>query len=240
MRGLDWHDAVLKGSIDQSVRNKYSEMWCDGNRGKVSSGTSFEPRMLHGTMKSVRLGEEASASTRTICKHEGLPFVYPGNSLTWDYLNDPSSADLIAEQEIWASTTPEAKNEAFNISNGDVFRWRVWHLIAEMVGVEPAPYPGKGLCLTGNFRSKDAVWETIIREKGLVETKLKDVGHFRFADLVFNTPFEAVGSMNKSRKFGFHGFRDTEESLKAIIHEMIEARIVPSFNGRYMLRNAGS
>ncbi|KAL3679093.1 hypothetical protein R1sor_022049 [Riccia sorocarpa] len=173
-----------------------------------------------------------------ICKHEGLPFVYPGNSLTWNHLNDASSADLIAEQEIWAATTPEAKNQAFNIVNGDVFRWRkVWPIVAEQLGVEPAPYPGKGFNLTERFGSKDEVWDRIVKEKGLVETKLKDVGHFWFLDYVLNTPFEALESMNKSRKFGFHGFRDTEESIQAVVHELIEAKIIPTFHERYMLRS---
>lgn len=57
-----------------------------------------------------------------ICKHEGLPFSYPGNIITWEQFVDISDADLIAEQEIWAATDLYAKNQAFNCSNGDVIK----------------------------------------------------------------------------------------------------------------------
>ena len=55
-----------------------------------------------------------------ICKHEDLPFRYPGNRVTWEQFGDASDAELIAEQEIWACLEPNAKNQAFNVSNGDV------------------------------------------------------------------------------------------------------------------------
>jgi hypothetical protein len=38
---------------------------------------------------------------------------------------------------VWAAQSPQAANEAFNITNGDVFEWRnVWPGIAETLGVE--------------------------------------------------------------------------------------------------------
>ncbi|BBN12436.1 Delta4-3-oxosteroid 5beta-reductase [Marchantia polymorpha subsp. ruderalis] len=173
-----------------------------------------------------------------ICKHEGLPFVFPGNKISWEQLSDASSADLIAEQEIWAATTIDAKNQAYNISNGDVFKWKkLWPLLAAELGIDAAPYHGEPLNLTQNFSGKDQAWDTIVKEKGLVPTKLKDVGNFWFADLVLNVPFENVSCMNKAKEFGFHGFRDTENSVKSIIHEMVEAKIIPSFHERYQLRH---
>jgi hypothetical protein len=55
-----------------------------------------------------------------ICKHEGLPFKYPGNIIKWEQFMDVSDAELGAKQEIWATTDPYAKNRAFNCANGDV------------------------------------------------------------------------------------------------------------------------
>ncbi|CAB4320952.1 unnamed protein product [Prunus armeniaca] len=46
-------------------------------------------------------------------------------------------ADLIAEHEIWAAVDPYAKNEAFNCSNGDVYKWKhLWRVLAEQFDME--------------------------------------------------------------------------------------------------------
>ncbi|KAL8130591.1 hypothetical protein V2J09_019746 [Rumex salicifolius] len=66
-----------------------------------------------------------------ICKHEGVPLRFPGTK----------DADLIAEQQIWAAVDPFAKNEAFNCSNGDLFRWKqLWRILAEQFGMEYVDY----------------------------------------------------------------------------------------------------
>lgn len=38
-------------------------------------------------------------------------------------LQDPASLQQ-ARQQLWATTTPAAANQAFNVTNGDVFRWK--------------------------------------------------------------------------------------------------------------------
>ncbi|CAK9868398.1 unnamed protein product [Sphagnum jensenii] len=60
----------------------------------------------------------------SICKYEGKPLIFPGNSICWEQFFDASDASLVAEQEIWACLDPKAKNQAFNISNGDVYTWK--------------------------------------------------------------------------------------------------------------------
>src|SRR5215203_4227621 len=73
----------------------------------------------------------------TICRELGLPFVFPGSVQQWNFITDVTDADLLGEQLAWACTHPSAENEAFNIANGDVFRWRwLWPQIAEHFGLE--------------------------------------------------------------------------------------------------------
>ncbi|KAH9310591.1 hypothetical protein KI387_025626, partial [Taxus chinensis] len=80
----------------------------------------------------------------TICKYDGLPFKFPGDRNAWEQFMDVSDAELIAEQEIWAATEPYAKNQAFNITNGDVFKWKkLWKLMAEKFELEVLPYDGE-------------------------------------------------------------------------------------------------
>jgi hypothetical protein len=55
-----------------------------------------------------------------------------------------TDASLLAEHLLWEATTAAAANKAFNVVNGDIFRWRkMWRQIAGYFGVSPADYPGK-------------------------------------------------------------------------------------------------
>ncbi|KAE8668131.1 3-oxo-Delta(4,5)-steroid 5-beta-reductase [Hibiscus syriacus] len=72
-----------------------------------------------------------------ICKNEGKPLRFPGNRPAWDGYWDASDADLIAEHQIRATMNRLAKNEAFNCSNGDVFKWKdLWKVLANQFGIE--------------------------------------------------------------------------------------------------------
>lgn len=78
-----------------------------------------------------------------ICKEEGIPFVFPGSEAQWNGLSDLTSADILAKQLIWASQTPEAANNCFNVVNGDLFRWRkLWPELADWFAVEHEGFQG--------------------------------------------------------------------------------------------------
>eukprot|EP00253_Pinus_taeda_P026906 PITA_26906 len=163
-----------------------------------------------------------------ICKHEGLPFKYPGNRITWEQFMDISDADLIAEQEIWAATDPYAKNQTFNCSNGDVFKWKhLWGIIAEKFDLEPLPYKGEGFSLAEAMKDKGPVWDAIVRENKLHPTKFEEMGNWWLADSILNLPLELVHSMNKNKEYGFFGFRNTETSLAYWIDKMKVSHVVP-------------
>ena len=64
-----------------------------------------------------------------------MPF--PGSKFQWNALTDVTDARILADHLEWASTTPAAANQAFNIVNGDVFRWRwLWPRLAEYFGLD--------------------------------------------------------------------------------------------------------
>jgi nucleoside-diphosphate-sugar epimerase len=54
-----------------------------------------------------------------------------------------SSAQILVEAADWAGTSPNARNEIFNITNGDTFRWQhMWPKIAKMFDMDyPDPIP---------------------------------------------------------------------------------------------------
>jgi nucleoside-diphosphate-sugar epimerase len=163
----------------------------------------------------------------SICKYEGKPLIFPGNRVCWTQLFDASDASLIAEQEIWASLDPKAKNQAFNSSNGDLFIWkRLWHLLAEKYELQVPEYKGEPTSLSELMKGKEQVWDKIVQENGLQPLELHEVGHWWFADLLLNQPMENVSSMNKSREHGFLGWCDTEKSFLSAIDKARANKVV--------------
>ncbi len=72
-----------------------------------------------------------------ICRETGRPFHFPGSQVQWDSLTDMTDARQLASQVTWAAEVPEARNEDFNVVNGDIFRWNwMWERIAERFGIE--------------------------------------------------------------------------------------------------------
>ncbi|XP_024027362.1 3-oxo-Delta(4,5)-steroid 5-beta-reductase-like isoform X2 [Morus notabilis] len=164
-----------------------------------------------------------------ICKHEGTPLKFPGVKGTWEGYAVASDADLIAEQHIWAAVDPYARNEAFNINNGDLFRWKhLWKVLAEQFGIEEYGFDGEGerLKLTEIMKDKGGVWEEIVRENQLLPTKLEEVAVWWFADFVLGLD-PLIDSMNKSKEHGFLGFRNSKNSFITWIDKMKGYKLVP-------------
>lgn len=164
-----------------------------------------------------------------ICKHEGSPLLFPGTKQAWNCYSIASDADLIAEQQIWASVDPYARNEAFNCHNGDVFKWKhFWKFLAEEFGIERYMFEEgeKRLSLVEMMKDKGPVWEEIVKEHQLQPTKLEEVGVWWFADLILGGE-SVISSMNKSKEHGFLGFRNSKNSFISWIDKMKAYKIVP-------------
>lgn len=165
----------------------------------------------------------------TLCKELGLTFTFPGSQLQWDGLTDVTDAELLGEQIIWAGTHDAGRNQAFNIANGDVFRWRtLWPVIAEHFGVgwegfQDAPRPLE------DALSDDVAetWRQIASAHDLVEPDLSRIASWWHTDGDLGRTIEAVTDMNKSRKAGFGNFRDSRDSFFHHVARYRAARIIP-------------
>ncbi|KAG0478460.1 hypothetical protein HPP92_013179 [Vanilla planifolia] len=160
------------------------------------------------------------AACAIICRRERAPLVYPGNEYTWrNPCCDASDAGLLAEQQIWSAT--EVVNEALNCTNGDVFSWgRLWEVVAEEFGVVHVAPGGEGWEWVERMKRKGDVWEAIVEEEGLVQTRLEEIANFEFVYAMTNMEFEMVSCMEKSRALGFDRRVDTMESLRRWIGTM--------------------
>ncbi|WCT12956.1 SDR family oxidoreductase [Mucilaginibacter jinjuensis] len=166
----------------------------------------------------------------TICKETGRPFIWPGSAAQWNGLSDVTDARVLAEQLIWASTTDTARNEAFNIVNGDVFRWSwLWKQIAAYFGIEVKGFDGTIHPLEEEIANDAALWQQIAEKYNLKEKDLNRLASAWHTDLDLGRPIEVMTDMSKSRKLGFNVFQKTDESFYDLFEQLRNERLIPSY-----------
>ncbi|QHN02718.1 SDR family oxidoreductase [Granulicella sp. WH15] len=164
----------------------------------------------------------------TLCRERGEAFVFPGSSEQWNALTDVVDARLLAEHLEWAATTPAARNEAFNVVNGGVFRWRwLWPQIAAYFGVEPAVPPEGGAPLEGRMGGAAEEWAGIAARHGLVEKDVNRLASWWHTDGDLGRKIECVNDMSKSRRLGFLTYQDTPQSFFDLFERMKTEQLIP-------------
>lgn len=164
----------------------------------------------------------------SICKETGRVFQFPGSEAQWKGLSDVTDARMLARQLVWAANTDVARNEAFNIVNGDVFRWSwLWGRLAEWFGVQAAGFSGSTKPLETVMANDHALWRDIAQRHGLAEPDLDRLASPWHTDLDLGRPIEVMTDMAKSRKLGFAAYQATDESFFDLFSELRTARLVP-------------
>lgn len=164
-----------------------------------------------------------------ICKETGRGFLFPGTPQQHEAVTDVTDARILARQLVWASTTPAAFNQAFNIVNGDVFRWRrLWGAIAAYLGVEVAPYPGHPTPLEQQMAGQDETWDRIVARHGLKPYRLATLSSWWHSDADLGRELETFTDMTKSRGYGFNDLQVTERSFTDLFDRLRAEKIIPA------------
>ena len=164
----------------------------------------------------------------SICKETGRPFRFPGSAAQWEGISDVTDAQILAEQMIWAATTDAAHNEAFNIANGDVFRWKwLWKQIADWFGVEPVGFDGSIHPLETEMEGNAQLWQEIAARYQLKEPALNRVSNAWHTDLDLGRPMEVMTDMSKSRKLGFTEYKATRDSFIELFGKLRAEKLIP-------------
>jgi nucleoside-diphosphate-sugar epimerase len=164
----------------------------------------------------------------TICRETGRPFLFPGSAMQWNGLTDMTDARLLARHLEWAASTEAARDQAFNVVNGDVFRWSwMWARLADWFGLKPAPYPGEGIPLERQLADAAPIWRDIARKRGLAHTDLAAITSAWHTDADLGRPIEVVTDMSKSRKLGFLDYQATDDSFFDLFSRLRRERIIP-------------
>ncbi|CAL1690629.1 hypothetical protein MMB232_00761 [Brevundimonas subvibrioides] len=168
------------------------------------------------------------AAYATLCRETGRPFHFPGSQAQWDGLTDMTSARQLARHLLWATTTPAAANEAFNVVNGDVFRWNwMWGRIAGWFGIDAAPFDGSVLPLEVQMKDDGPVWRALAARQGLVEPDLARLASPWHTDADLGRPIEVMTDMGKSRRLGFTAYEPTDDAFFDLFAQLRAERLIP-------------
>lgn len=164
----------------------------------------------------------------TLCRETGRPFRFPGSAAQWSGLTDMTDAGQLARHLLWAAEAPAAANEAFNVVNGDVFRWQwMWGRIAHWFGLEAAPFDGTVLPLEVQMAEDASLWQRIAEREGLAEPTLARLASPWHTDADLGRPIEVVTDMSKSRRMGFTAYQPTDDAFFALFERLRADRLIP-------------
>ncbi|WP_376745674.1 SDR family oxidoreductase [Paenibacillus sedimenti] len=162
----------------------------------------------------------------SISKELGIPLRFPGKPDAYDSLLEMTDAGLLAKATVWAATDERCANQAFNITNGDLFRWNeLWPKIAGYFGLETAPPLQMSLDVV--MADKEELWNAMVRKHGLAQHAYSDVSSWRFGDFVFSWDYDFFADGSKARRFGFHEFVDTEAMFMSIFDDFRRRKVIP-------------
>jgi nucleoside-diphosphate-sugar epimerase len=168
------------------------------------------------------------ATYATLCRETGRPFVFPGSAVQWNGLTDMTDARLLARHLEWAATHPAARNQDFNVVNGDVFRWNwMWTRLAGWFGISPAPFSPGDNTLETQLAAAGPAWSDIARKYELVEPDLAKLASPWHTDADLGRPIEVVTDMGKSRRLGFLDYQSTDQSFFDLFARMRSLRLIP-------------
>lgn len=162
----------------------------------------------------------------SISRELGIPLRFPGKPGAYTSLIEMTDADLLAKAAVFAATSPDTRNQAFNITNGDMFRWSsMWPKIAAFFDLEVAP--PLPMSLTQVMADKAELWSRMIDRYDLVPTAYSDVSSWEFGDFVFAWDYDVIADASKSRRAGFHEYVQTEEMFLRIFQDLRDRRLIP-------------
>jgi nucleoside-diphosphate-sugar epimerase len=201
--------------------------------GQPWAWTVWRPALMFGEASGNPMGIiPPVAAYASILRERGEPLHYPGNPDWWD-VRDATDTELLAEALEWAATSENARNEVYNVTNGDVFVWQeVWPVIADAFGMKPGDQ--RPLRLAEVMPTWEDEWLALVERHGLQAQGFNDmVGQgFIFADHVFGHESEPgtrimISATTKLRQHGFQQTVDTEEMFRKWVRRLQDSRVIP-------------
>jgi len=198
-------------------------------KGKQWSYNVVRPNEVIGYSKGFMNQGVTLAIYAVLCKELGEKFKFPGTVKSWEVLSDASDAKLICRLIEWLCFH-DNPNQAFNIVNGDLYRWKyLWPKLAEYFELEyEAPKEGEHLRLTEWFKDKREDWKNIVEKYNLkAPPELEKISTPGFVQTWVGKEYDAIHDMNKAREAGFTGYQNTVKSYYNLWNQLQDMKIIP-------------
>lgn len=167
----------------------------------------------------------------SILRETGEDFVFPGSDACFASLFQLVDAELLARAAIHVSTTPGCGNQAYNINNGDVFRWKhVWPALAKFFGLKPGGVTNKSLA--DFLAGKQTAWDAITARHRLVSFPFERAARWAKGDYSGHNSrlaceHDIIADTLRLRKAGFAEVLDSEAMFLKIFERLRVERIIP-------------
>ena len=195
--------------------------------GKPWTWTELRPQTLCGFAPGTAMSiVSVIAVYAAISKELGLPLRFPGKPGAYRAIYQVTESAHMANAALWAACEPRCANEAYNITNGDYFRWaNLWPRIAEVFDM-PHAEP-QTISLVAHMADKGALWKAMVEKHGLKPHRYEDIVAWPFGDYVFACDWDVMSSTTKARQHGFHDVVDSEDMFVRLLAQFRRERIVP-------------
>jgi nucleoside-diphosphate-sugar epimerase len=192
-----------------------------------ASWTVLRPHLVMGPSLNSPMNLVTSLATYAAVSRElGVPLRFPGTHAGWNTLQETTDAELFGQATLWALKEDKAKNEIFNFSNGDVYRWRqMWSVLAEFYEL-PMAEP-LAMSTVSEMSEKTSLWDSIVARYGLHATPYEQIANWAFVDWMLNFREEVIQSTIKIRQAGFSNCIDTHVSFRRQLARLREMKIIP-------------
>jgi len=196
-------------------------------KGKRWSWTEVRPHTLCGFSPGTAMSIlSVIAVYAAISRHYGLPLRFPGKPGAFRAVYQVTESAHLANALHWAATERACANQAFNVTNGDFFRWcNVWPKIAAVFDMPAGDV--QTISLVQHMADKASLWEKLVKQHGLKPYRFDELVAWPFGDYVFGCDWDVMTSTVKARQHGFHDVVDSEEMFVRLLARFREERIVP-------------
>ncbi|RPI45139.1 MAG: SDR family oxidoreductase [Betaproteobacteria bacterium] len=212
----------------------YSEEDCvrECQRGRSWTWTAVRPHSVCGFARGNPLNLAVALGIYGSLERElGGEFAFPASQACFDARFNVVDSELLARAAIWCSTTPGCGNEAFNINNGDVFRWReIWPKLASFFDLTPAgPQTQR---LPEFLAAHETTWRTLAQTHRLAPFPYERIarwaqGDYQAPNSRFSCEYDVVSDLAKARRSGFAETIDSAEMFLRLFARLREERIIP-------------
>ena len=169
------------------------------------------------------------ATYAAICRQLDEPLVFPGTPGNYRAVYQCTDAGLLARAIVWMATEPRCADQAFNVTNGDFFRWEnIWPVFARYFGLTCGPI--RTITMADKMPRLAPVWRDVVAKNRLVDTPYEKMALWRYGDFIFTPDWDMMSSTTKLRQFGFHEVIDSQQMFLAFFDDFRRRNIIPALS----------